>query len=121
MFHTLKADQVNFVAIVIVASVFFYGVSCHHQADFAAWHIALFICCVASLIAALFNYWRLLKITEAPISTIAAAAQGYIELQGKAFTPKLLKTPYIGSACVWYRAWVYAYVGDEHDNGRRRE
>ena len=56
----------------------------------------------------LYNYWRLLKISEAPISTIAAAAQGYIELQGKASTEKPLKTPYHGIACVWYRAYAYA-------------
>ena len=121
MFYALKAEQVNFFAIALVAGMFFYGISRHHQADFQAWHIALFICTVASLFAAIFNYWRLLKITEAPISSIAAAAQGYIELRGKTSTTKPSKTPFIGMPCVWYRAWVYAEVGDEDENGRSSE
>lgn len=74
----------------------------------AAWLFLILLALAASTFAAYFNYWRLLKITEAPVSTIAAAAQGYVELQGVASTDKLLKTPYHGIPCVWYRAWVYA-------------
>lgn len=66
-----------------------------------------------SLFASLFNYRRLLKITEAPISTIAAAAQGYVELHGTASTARPLKTPFHSTPCVWYRAWVYANIADE--------
>lgn len=61
-----------------------------------------------TLLIAIFNYSRLLKITEAPTSTIASAAQGYIELHGVASTKKPLKTPYHNIPCVWYRAYVYA-------------
>ena len=68
-----------------------------------------------NLFAGLFNYWRLLKISEAPISTIAAAAQGYIELQGVASCIKPLTTPYHGIPCVWYRAWVYANTDDDDE------
>lgn len=52
---------------------------------------------------------------EAPISTIASAAQGYVELYGIATTDKPLKTPYHGIPCVWYRAWVYA--NQQHPRG----
>jgi len=72
------------------------------------WGFLLSFALLASVFAAFFNYRRLLKITEAPISTIAAAAQGYIELHGMASTQVMLKTPYHGIPCVWYRAWVYA-------------
>jgi hypothetical protein len=74
----------------------------------ATWVLLLSFALLATLFAALFNYWRLLKITEAPISTIAAAAQGYIELHGTATTQAMLRTPYHGIPCVWFRAWVYA-------------
>ena len=53
--------------------------------------------------------------TEAPFSTIAAAAQGYVELFGKASTDKPLKTPYQDIPCVWYRASVYANRENEDD------
>lgn len=68
-----------------------------------------------SFFASIFNYWRLLKITEAPISTIAAAAQGYVELFGKASTDKPLKTPYQDIPCVWYRSSVYANRENDDD------
>jgi hypothetical protein len=99
MFHRLKGESVNFATLLGVCGILLV-ISAH------SW---LFVIAIGiSLFAAIFNYWRLLKITEAPISTIAAAAQGYIELSGKASTPKLFKTPYHGIPCVWYRAWVYA-------------
>ncbi len=72
------------------------------------WSRLLWIGVILSLFAATFHYWRLLRMHEAPISTIAAAAQGYVELYGKATTEKPLRTPFHGIPCVWYRAWVYA-------------
>lgn len=61
-----------------------------------------------TFLIAIFNYSRLLKITEAPTSTIASAAQGYIELHGVASTKKPFKTPYHNIPCVWFRAYAYA-------------
>lgn len=83
-----------------------------NPAEKSIWLLLLGLALTASLFAALFNYWRLLKITEAPISTIASAAQGYIELHGMASVQMPLKTPYHGIPCVWYRAWVYANRSD---------
>ncbi len=103
----LNAKQVNFFALAVAVALFIYGMSSHQHGDFEAWHVAIFIAITASFFACAFNYWRLLKITEAPISSIAAAAQGYIELHGRASIEKPLKTPFIGTPCVWYRARVY--------------
>ena len=75
----------------------------------------LMVAIATSFFASIFNYWRLLKITEAPISTIAAAAQGYVELFGKASTDKPLKTPYQDIPCVWYRSSVYANRENDDD------
>ena len=79
------------------------------------WHWLLLTSIASSVFASIFNYWRLLKITEAPFSSIAAAAQGYVELFGKASTDKPLKTPYQDIPCVWCRASVYANRENEHD------
>jgi hypothetical protein len=109
MFRKLNGDSVNLVALATVGGVFFAAYKMDlTKSDSQTWCWLLSIAIVFSFFAALFNYWRLLKITEAPISTIAAAAQGYIELHGVASTSVPLQTPYHGIPCVWYRAWVYA-------------
>jgi hypothetical protein len=103
MFERLKSQSVNLAAIGAAAGVilaFLLRTNIAH----GWWLAAIF----TSIFASVFNYWRLLKITEAPISTIAAAAQGYVELFGQASCDKPLKTPYQSIPCVWYRAWVYA-------------
>ncbi len=111
MFARLKGHSVNLVAIgaLMIALVAVYVLRNHSNIQ-QIWRGILLACIVISFFAGLFNYWRLLKISEAPISSIAAAAQGYIELQGIASTEKPIKTPYHGIPCVWYRAWVYANI-----------
>ena len=114
MFRKLKGDSVNFVAMAAVGGIFIAAYQMHlSKSDAHTWGWLLSIALTLSFFAALFNYWRLLKITEAPISTIASAAQGYIELHGVASTQKPFKTPYHGIPCVWYQAWVYA---NRYDN-----
>lgn len=118
MFQRLHANSVNFVTLAMIGGIFFWAFLKHIKpTDSHTWAWLLSISILLSLFAALFNYWRLLKITEAPTSTIAGAAQGYIELYGVASTTKLLKTPYQDIPCVWYRASVYANRYDE--DGKR--
>ena len=109
MFERLKSHSVNFAALgfVFCMAVLIYFKHASNQWLMAAIAISFF--------ASIFNYWRLLKITEAPISTIAAAAQGYVELFGKTSTDKPLKTPYQDIPCVWYRSSVYANRENEDD------
>ena len=108
MFERLKSQSVNFAALGLVFGVLMLVYLKHANFIVNNWHWLLLTSIATSLFASIFNYWRLLKITEAPISTIAAAAQGYVELFGKASTNKPLKTPYQDIPCVWYRASVYA-------------
>ena len=109
MFEKLNGENVNFIGLAFVAGALFIAYKMHLQSpESLVWYGFMCVAIGLSLFVALFNYWRLLKITEAPTSTIAAAAQGYIELHGIASTAKPFKTPYHGLACVWYRAWVYA-------------
>lgn len=111
MFERLKSHCVNLVALGLPVGVI---LSFLLRANVAhTWWLAA-VC--ASIFASTFNYWRLLKVTEAPISTIAAAAQGYVELFGKASCDKPLKTPYQNIPCVWYRAWVFANAENADDD-----
>lgn len=115
MFQSLKSHSVNVAALGLVFGVLMLVYLKHANFTVSHWHCLLFTSIAASLFASIFNYWRLLKITEAPISTIAAAAQGYVELFGKASTDKPLKTPYQDIPCVWYRSSVYANRENDDD------
>lgn len=63
---------------------------------------------VVAALAWAFNFKRLLGISEVPISTIASAAQGYVELFGKSNNIVPTRSPIRAVECVWYRLWVYA-------------
>ena len=115
MFERLKSQSVNFASLALMLAVLMLVYLKHANFIVKNWHWLLLTSIASSVFASIFNYWRLLKITEAPFSTIAAAAQGYVELFGKASTDKPLKTPYQDIPCVWYRASVYANRENEDD------
>ena len=109
-----KSSQVNVLTLLMIGGLFLAAfIVRNHANNHQIWQMLLLATIFISAFAGLFNYLRLLKISEAPISTIAAAAQGYIELQGVASSEKPLKTPYHGIPCVWYRAWVFANAADD--------
>ncbi len=66
------------------------------------------LCALAAMLAWAFNFKRLLGMSEVPVSTIASAAQGYVELLGTAKTITLTRSPIRGVECVWFRLWVYS-------------
>ncbi|MBC7755775.1 MAG: hypothetical protein H7Z20_03865 [Bdellovibrio sp.] len=115
MLERLKSQGVNYAVLALAFSVGLLIYLKHANFIVHNWHWLLLISIASSIFASVFNYWRLLKITEAPFSTIAAAAQGYVELFGKASTVKPLKTPYQDIPCVCYRASVYANRENEDD------
>lgn len=109
MFKNSNTYLVNLLGVAVPLGMLYAAYLLHlNLAQKSTWIFLLGMAFFASVLAAFFNYLRLLKITEAPISTIAAAAQGYIELHGVSSTQPPLKTPYHGIPCVWYRAWAYA-------------
>jgi hypothetical protein len=121
VFRFFKSQTINVAALGLVVAVPFvaYAMRVHSQYWPSIWWSVIAI----SGFSATFHFWRLLKMHEAPISTIAAAAQGYVELYGHARTDQPLRTPYHGIPCVWYRAWVYANLhnpsGTEHFSHHR--
>jgi hypothetical protein len=80
------------------------------QADSpAVWPYALGAIALVSFAAWVGNYRRLRQIADTPPSKIASAAQGYVELSGRAEepggTPILSKLT--GLECVWYHYEIY--------------
>ncbi|MDI1245621.1 MAG: hypothetical protein PSV24_09480, partial [Rhodoferax sp.] len=57
---------------------------------------------------------RTRAIAELATSRIDSAAQGYVELMGRASTDQLIYTPLGGIACIWYRYTLYS-----KDNAKR--
>jgi len=114
MFQAIKTNSVNIIAIVLVVAATILTLlktNATSQNDIP-WY--LFLGIGVACFAGAHNYWRLLKLKEAPISTIASAAQGYVELYGRAKCDQPLVTPYQSIPCVWYRAWVYANFLDKN-------
>ncbi len=117
MFQRLKGHGVNLAALVLIGGTSYAAYLMHlsgHENE--TWHFLLLGVIAISFFACILNYRRLLKISEAPISTIAAAAQGYVELYGVTKTEKPITTPYQSIPCVWYRAWVYANIESDAES-----
>ncbi|HZV99897.1 MAG TPA: hypothetical protein VFF74_13005 [Methylophilaceae bacterium] len=100
----LNAITLSTHAGLLLAAVFAFNSVNRHQ----SWLVFAAISLVMSLLTWHFNFRRLLAIAEHPTSTIAAAAQGYVELLGRAKSLLPLKSPLQGEPCVWFRHWVYA-------------
>jgi hypothetical protein len=64
------------------------------------------------------NYQRCRVISDTPTSHIASAAQGYVELYGRAAitSNNLLISPYSHTRCIWYRYRIY----EKEDKGWRQ-
>lgn len=112
-FRYFKSQTVNLATLALLVVAPLVAIIVDLQSS--QWATLKWAGVVVGLLAATFHYWRLLKMHEAPISSIASAAQGYVELYGDASTDKPLFTPYHGIRCVWYRAWVF--VNDQHSRG----
>lgn len=122
MLQKLHSHWVNFITLAVIGGLILGGYLLQlRTGDFGTWPVLLATSIGFSIFASLLNYKRLLVLSEAPISTIAAAAQGFIELNGTASTTLALKTPYQGIPCVWYRSWVYANRYDEESGNAIRD
>ncbi|MEK7877806.1 MAG: hypothetical protein AAB325_16640 [Pseudomonadota bacterium] len=86
------------------------------QADSAAvWPYALAAMSVVSFVAWVANYRRYRYIADTPTSRIASAAQGYVELLGRAaqLPGAVLLTRFRRLPCVWYRYQVQEKGSDD--------
>lgn len=98
----LNAITLSTHAGFLLAFLFVLG-----EAGAEVWQGFVFVSLLLSLYAWHFNFRRLLAIVEHPTSTVAAAAQGYVELKGRARQLLPLRSPLTHTPCVWFRYWVY--------------
>lgn len=92
----------------------------------AIWPYALFAMSGVSFAAWIANYRRLRHIADTPLSNIASAAQGYVEIAGRSeagATPLLSRLTHL--PCMWFQFEVYEKSGDDNwslqDSGASNE
>lgn len=105
----LRSYYLNPLALCVCVGLVLAGVYVDYQ-DREAHQLPMIfgMSALAAIFAWAFNYKRLLAISEVPISMIASAAQGYVELYGKCKQRLPMRSPIQGVDCVWFRLWVYA-------------
>jgi hypothetical protein len=71
--------------------------------------ISLVLVAAISLFAWASTYKRVRTIADIATSRIGSAAQGYVELYGRASVDadNLIRSPLSGMSCIWFRYWVY--------------
>lgn len=98
----------NPLALCLYAGLVLAGVFLDYRSHhFKQLPLVLALSAVVAMLAWAFNFKRLLGISEIPISTIASAAQGYVELFGQSKQLMPTRSPIQGVNCVWFRLWVY--------------
>ncbi len=108
MFKRWTSHYVNLVTTGIYVGLLIAGLFLDIDISSVLAQQCLLSLMLLALFAFAFNFWRYLAIATAPVSSIAAAAQGYVELSGVANKEPIIRTPLHGLPCVWYRAWAYA-------------
>lgn len=80
----------------------------------SAWRACLALIAGVGLLAWASSYKRARAIADVATSRIGSAAQGYVEIVGRASTTpsELIVSPLSGIACIWYRYRVYSKDGN---------
>jgi len=81
-----------------------------HSGQKSVWIISLGLVAVIGLFAWVSTHGRARAIAEMPTSRIGSAAQGYVELYGRASVDpdNLITSPFSGVSCIWYRCRTYS-------------
>lgn len=71
---------------------------------------SILLMAVVSVLAWISTTKRVRAIADIATSRIGSAAQGYVELYGRAsaHADNLIKSPLSGMPCIWFRYWVYS-------------
>lgn len=88
-----------------------------HVNDKQYWPIALALIATISFFTWASTFKRARAIADIATSRIASAAQGYVEVYGRASVAaeNLIRSPLSGIACVWFRYWVYTKENSDRE------
>lgn len=108
----LRVHSANGLVVVLYLGIAIVAA----QASLAAhWSYALAGISIVGLAAWVGNYRCLSQISDTPLSRIASAAQGYVEIAGRGELPDgvPLTSKLTGLPCIWYQYEVYEKIGDD--------
>lgn len=103
----------NPALLLVHAALLFAGYTSH---DRPVLLVCLAAIAIISFFAWTFNYQRARAISDIAVSRIASAAQGYVELCGRAsIAPEnLVISPISGAKCIWFHCSVYEKDSDDN-------
>jgi hypothetical protein len=109
---SLRIHTANWLTGGVHGAILYCAVQSHSP---AVWPYALGAMSLVSFAAWIGNYRRLRQIADTPLSNIATAAQGYVEIAGRGempdgapYTSKLSNLP-----CVWFKYEIHEKSSDD--------
>jgi hypothetical protein len=114
MLSGLRAYYAEALTSVSYLGLLVFGL---HVDDKKFWVIALALIATISFFTWASTFKRARTIADIATSRIASAAQGYVEIYGRASVAaeNLITSPLSGIACVWFRYWVYSKENSDRE------
>ena len=116
--HLKGLITVIYVGAAYVAFGINSGVTAHGAGGHRFELLTLSLACTVALLAWAATLRRARSIANIPTSRIASAAQGYVELQGRAIATNNIFSPLSQTPCIWYRYQVYERNADKEGEWR---
>ncbi len=114
MLNGLRANYVEALTSSSYLGLFAFAL---HSRENGMGIITLGLVAIISVFAWASTYKRVRTIADIATSRIGSAAQGYVELYGRASVDadNLIKSPLSGISCIWFRYWVYTKDNSERE------
>jgi hypothetical protein len=113
MFQGLRSYYADLITSASYLVIFLFAFKLDSQ-EF--WLTCMVLVAAVAFLAWFSTYKRAKIISDIATSRIGSAAQGYVELFGRANinTENLIVSPLSATRCVWYRYWIYSKSHDDH-------
>jgi hypothetical protein len=114
MLRSLRGHYADALTSASYLSLFAFAL---HANDKRIWLIAMSLVAVISFFIWSSTFKRARTIADIATSRIASAAQGYVELYGRASVDaeNLIASPLSGMQCIWFRYWVYSKENSDRE------
>ncbi len=114
MLRSLRGHYADALTSASYLSLFAFAL---HANDKSIWLIAMGLVAFISFFIWLSTFKRARAIADIATSRIASAAQGYVELYGRASVDaeNLITSPLSGMQCIWFRYWVYSKENSDRE------
>ena len=111
MFQDLRLQYASTLTSASYLGLLAFGL---HFNDPKIWLLTMGLVASIGFFAWASTFKRARSIADIATSRIASAAQGYVELYGRGSidADNLIRSPFSGIQCIWFRYWVYEKTDD---------